>query len=66
MLVGFVGQFKNPSWCKLCKTIGVGDRGAWGAIVLPFIKFGSVALKIRAAQNIFWAVFDSLKTFSIF
>ena len=40
--------------------IGVGDRGAGGAIALPFVKFGSVASKIRATENIFRAVFDSL------
>ena len=46
--------------------IGVGDRGARGAIALPFVKFGTVASKIRATQNIFRAVFDSLKFFLSF
>ena len=46
--------------------IGVGDRGQGGAITLPFVKFGSVASKIRATQNIFRAVFDSLKIFLSF
>ena len=46
--------------------IGVGDRGAGGAIALPIVKFGSVESKIRATQNIFRAVVDSLKIFFIF
>ena len=41
-------------------VIGVGDRGGDRP---PFVKFGSVASKIRATQNIFRAVFDSLKFF---
>ena len=50
----------EKSWRLSC--IGVGDRGAGGAIALPFVKFGTVASKIRATQNIFWAVFDHTKT----
>ena len=46
--------------------IGVGDRGAARAIALSFVNFGSVASEIRATQNIFRAVFDSLKSFFIF
>ena len=45
----------------MIQGIGVGDRGAGGAIALPFVKFGSIASKIWVTQYMFRAVFDSLK-----
>ena len=50
---------RRVDFCKdMLENIGVGDMGAGGAIALPFVKFGTVASKIRATQNIFRAVFD--------
>ena len=37
-----------------------------GVIAHPFVKFGSVPSKIWATQNVFRAVFDSLKIFLSF